>query len=331
MKILLCGSEGSLGQALITELVKAGHEIVGVDNLMRHQKRPHRTKQRYVFYKGDLTSLYECTKINELHGPFDAVIQGAARIWGVGGFNADCANILIDDTRLNGNVLEIFGYVKRFVFISSSMVYERAVQSLKLPVKESQIDLNIAPAPNTEYGLSKYVNERMVIANEKQHGTPYTIWRPFNIITPYEKAEKEIGYSHVFADYLENILVRKVESLPIIGDGQQIRCFTWIDEVAYAIANFSFLPESKNDTFNIGNPEPIRMIDLAHMIVDIGHEKKMLTNNTLSYYTAKNYQNDVRVRVPDISKLQEKFNWRPRQTTEESVRMCIDYIRGANV
>ena len=84
------------------------------------------------------------------------------------------------------------------------MVYENCPQDINSPVIEDMIDNY--PAPYTDYGLSKFVGERVSKAYFKQHGLKYTIWRPFNIITPYEKSESnDIGISHVFADYIKNI------------------------------------------------------------------------------------------------------------------------------
>ena len=124
--------------------------------------------------------------------------------------------------------------VPKVVYISSSMVYENCAGTVKEDV------VNDVTAPYTEYGLSKFVGERLSVAFSKQYGIDYTIWRPFNVITPYEKSEGEQGISHVFADFVKEILVHRNCHIPILGDGDQVRCFTWIDEVAQAIADYSF-------------------------------------------------------------------------------------------
>ena len=114
------------------------------------------------------------------------------------------------------------------------MVYENCQGT----VKEDDIDTVIAPY--TEYGLSKYVGEKMSIAFKKQYGVEYTIWRPFNVLTPYERTEGQQGISHVFADFMHEIIIKRSNVVSVLGDGKQIRCFTWIDEVAEAIATHSF-------------------------------------------------------------------------------------------
>ena len=141
---------------------------------------------------------------------------------------------------------------------------EFEVDGKTFQVKEDDVDTVIAPY--TEYGLSKYVGEKMSIAFEKQYGVAYTIWRPFNILTPYEKSEGTQGVSHVFADFMNEIIVKRSNVIPMLGDGEQIRCFTWIDEVAEAIATHSFSNKTNGHAFNLGNHEPITMIELAKKI-----------------------------------------------------------------
>lgn len=325
MKILVTGSEGSLMQAVIPKLLEKGHKIVGVDNLMRYGERLGYSGGGYKFIKADLCDHVVVDNIFEDVKP-DVVIQAAARIYGVGGFNAYCADILGEDVSLHNNVLKssVDYRVKRVVYISSSMVYENCPQTKDFPVAENMPDNYIAPY--TEYGLSKYVGERLSKAFEKQYGLEYTIWRPFNIITPYERSEGDIGVSHVFADYIKNIVINNMSPVPIIGDGSQIRCFTWIHEVAQAIADHSFTDATKNEIFNLGNPEPITMIELAGIIHDVAVEQNLLLNKTLTFNTVAEYKNDVTVRIPNVAKAKEYLNWEAKQKVRESVAECLMQI-----
>jgi nucleoside-diphosphate-sugar epimerase len=319
MKILVTGSEGSLMQVVIPKLVAQGHKVIGVDSLMRYGDRPGHARVDYEFVCMDLTRRDEVEGLFENVKP-DYVIQAAARIYGVGGFNKYCADILGEDITLHNNVLKaaVKNNVKRVVYISSSMVYENCPQQIDWPVFESMIDRY--PAPHTEYGLSKFSGERLSIAFSKQYGVDYTIWRPFNIITPYEKVNnQDLGVSHVFADYIENIVVKKLNPLPIIGDGSQVRCFTWIDEVAEAIANHSFSSETQNEIYNLGNAEPITMKQLAEIIyTEAGFEGE------LKFETVANYKNDVMVRIPNVNKAKEFLKWEAKKKVTESIRECLN-------
>jgi nucleoside-diphosphate-sugar epimerase len=319
MKILVTGSEGSLMQSVIPKLITQGYEVVGVDNLIRYGERPGHAKVDYKFIRQDLTERNEVEEIFNAVKP-DYVIQAAARIYGVGGFNKYCADILGEDVTLHNNVLRAAAEsgVKRVVYISSSMVYENCPQDINEPVFEAMVDR--FPAPYTEYGLSKFAGERLSIAFAKQYGLEYTIWRPFNIITPYEHVNnQDMGISHVFADYIENIIVKRMNPLPIIGDGSQVRCFTWIDEVAEAIADHSFTGATLNEIYNLGNAEPITMKELANIIFE-----EAGLQGQLGFETVANYKNDVMVRIPNINKAKQFLNWEAKKKVRESIKECLN-------
>lgn len=326
MKVLVTGSEGSLMQAVIPLLLKKGHVVYGVDNLARYGERLGIAGNDYNFIKCDLTDRLSVERLVEQVRP-DYIIQAAATIYGVGGFNKYCGEMYKDIT-LHDNVLRAATRccVKKVIYISSSMVYENCPQDIAYPVKEDIV--GNYPAPYTDYGLSKFVGERVSHAYHRQHGLKYTIWRPFNIITPYEKSEsEEVGISHVFADYIKNIVIEKKKPLPILGDGYQIRCFTWIDEVAAAIADYSFSEKTDNKTYNLGNPEPISMRVLAEKIKDIAaKEFGLLDDYFLLYETIGDYTNDVRVRIPDCEKAKNDLGWEARMKVDDSIRMCLKHV-----
>ncbi len=317
MRILVTGSEGSLMQAVIPLLLKQGHEVCGVDNFARYGEIER--LRNYEFIRGDLTDTGFAAEITK---GVDAVIQAAALIYGVGGFHRFPADILSKDIVLHQNILwgMVQNNVKHIVYISSSMVYERCETH---PSREE--DISHSKIPSTDYGLSKLVGERLVEAFSRQYGLDYVIWRPFNIITPHEKGESEIGTSHVFADFMKNIVVEKKTLLPIIGDGEQIRCFTWIGDVARGIADHSFSSAALNNTFNLGNPEPITMKRLAEIIYESAVEHKLIGRDTegLRFETVASFDDDVLIRVPDVSKAKELLNWEPTLKVHDSIDECV--------
>ena len=317
MKILITGSEGSLMQTIIPKLLKQGHSLVGVDNLYRHGEVSALADKEYPLHKIDLT---DRSKTEDLCEGFDVVFLAAAKIYGVGGFNHYCGDIIADDIAIQGNIFQSCAKhnVKHVVYISSSMVYETCIQDVNVPVTEDMIDT--CEMPKTEYGVSKIIGERMCEAFRKQYGIDYTIWRPFNIITPNETGMNEQGFSHVFADYIKNILIEKKNPLPIIGDGEQIRCFTWIDDIANIIADYSFDDRAKGQAFNVCNVEPITMKELAHKIYS------HTDNDTdLTFETTKNFKHDVLVRIPSVQKFTDTFKKYTYQPVDKSVDICVKH------
>ena len=307
MKILVTGSEGSLMQFVIPFLQAAGHQVVGVDNFARYGVIER--ERNYKFLRGDLT---DAAFVDEIMEGIEGVVQAAALIYGVGGFHAFPADILSKDIVLHQNILwaMLRHKVKKIAYISSSMVYERC----KKHPSEEDDTLN-SLIPSTDYGLSKLVGERLCVAFSEQYGIDYVIWRPFNIITPYEVAEAEQGMSHVFADFVKNLAVKKLNPLPIIGSGEQVRCFTWIEDIARAIGEYSFDDKTNNEVYNLGNPEPITMKDLARLI-HRGPEE-------LKFETVKEYADDVIIRIPDVSKAMRELDFKPTVKVAEAVARCL--------
>ena len=320
MKILVTGSEGSLMQAVIPLLLQKGYEVRGIDNFARYGDIER--ERNYEFIRGELT---DAAFAEEITRGVDSVIQAAALIYGVGGFHRFPADILSKDIVLHQNILwgMLKNKVEKIVYISSSMVYERCQTH---PSKEEDIVDSLVPS--TDYGLSKLVGERLVEAFATQYGLKYLIWRPFNIITPHEKGESELGTSHVFADFIKNIIIEKKTVLPIIGDGEQIRCFTWIEDVARGIADHSFSAKVNNTAFNLGNPEPITMKKLAEIIYDGAVERGLIerSENGLTFESKMSFSDDVRIRIPDVSKAKTVLNWEPTLNAAESVGKCLDLM-----
>ena len=100
MKVLIAGSEGSLMQSVIPHLLAAGHEIIGVDNFFRYGNIAR--NRDYEFLEGDLCDKQLVSKVAK---GVDSIIQGAARIFGVGGFHKYPADILARDMELHQNLL----------------------------------------------------------------------------------------------------------------------------------------------------------------------------------------------------------------------------------
>jgi nucleoside-diphosphate-sugar epimerase len=326
MKILVCGSEGSLMQAVIPKLTK-NHAVYGVDSLFRYGSRLGRA-DGYEFIKADLTDRPSVFNLVNQIKP-DLIIQSAARIYSVGGFNKYCADILGEDIQLHNNVLRaaVDAGVSKVVYISSSMVYETGTGIMK------EEDIDTVATPLTEYGLSKFFCEKLSIAFEKQYGIEYTLWRPFNILTPYERKETGHGMSHVFTDFIDEIVIKRTNVLPILGDGQQIRCFTWIDEVAGVIADYSTNDKTNGEAFNVANLEPITMIDLAKKIRRIAQEEfRIPFTEDLTFEHKPAYNNDVRYRVPDVTKIKNVLGWEAKMKVDDALRLCIkDAIEINNV
>lgn len=303
-------------RAVVPRLIDHGHEVRGVDNYARYGREA--PPENIEFIEGDLTD--RDVVRGALRG-VDGVIQAAAQIYGVAGFHQRPADILQRDTLLHGLILReaLDTSVQRVVYISSSMVYERQ------PDVAREVDVPNMLVPSTDYGLSKFMGERLSQAFASQYGLPYTIWRPFNIIGLHESAQGyDPGVCHVFADFIQRIVYEHQNPMLVLGTGQQIRCFTWIDDVAAGIADHSFSAETNNNDFNLGNPEPITMLELADRIYALYHDLQgAVPDAPLAFSHAPTFKDDVQVRIPAIDKAETILGWHPTVQLNEMLRRCL--------
>lgn len=302
--------------AVIPHLLEAGHEVTGVDTCEKWGF--HATRRDYRFMAGDCSNP---DVIRPLLKGIHGVIQATATLAGVVGFHRRAADILTNDLAAHGNVLRLSAAagVRRVVYISSSMVYEQCTTQ---PLAE---DSEGSRLPQTDYGLSKLVGERMSKAYWTQYGLPFTIWRPFNIIDPGEAGTDDPGVSHVFADFIHRLVIHQQNPLDILGDGLQVRSFAHIQEISLAIAQHSFSPLTQNKVYNLGTPETTTMRDLAKKIFEKARRRGLIhSESPLQFRTLPVVETDVKQRIGDFTKARHELNWKASIGLDESIERCLD-------
>lgn len=309
--ILITGSEGSLAQWIINKL-GSQYNVVGIDNCLRYGDSNR--KRSYIFKKGDLNDINFVDGIFKTYKP-KFVLHCAAQIYGVVGFHKYSADILGGNATSTQSILSaaVKHQVQKVAYISSSMVYERAT---KFPLLEDVVD--DLPTPTTGYGLSKLFGEKLVKEYNKQYGLDYVIWRPFNIVTPLESSENEPGIAHVMADFIQKIIIDKHPVLDIYGNGEQVRCFSWIDDIADTIVNHSWDNKTNGQTYNLGSEQPTKILDLAKMIW-----QKSNRTEEFRYNLIDSYHDDVLRRIPDCSKARTTLGFTHTKSIEELIDTCL--------
>ncbi len=143
--------------------------------------------------------------------------------------------------------------VKRFVFTSSIAVYG----ANQLPMTE-----DLVPQPEDPYGVAKYAVEMDLAAARRQFGLDYTIFRPHNVYGEHQNIGDK--YRNVVGIFMNQIM--SGQPLTIFGDGTQTRAFSYIDDVAPAIASCVDIPDTVSETYNIGADQPHSVLHLAHVV-----------------------------------------------------------------
>jgi nucleoside-diphosphate-sugar epimerase len=316
-KILIAGSEGNIGTYLV-ERIKKTRPDFKIIRVKLKQKKNERTKSGDL-YIGDLTDPSFVNRIFK-ENKIDYVIHAAARLYGVAGFNEDVYGLYANDIQCLLNVLNHSRGVKKFIYFSSSMVYE---SSVKVPFTEELTD-EIMP-PKSSYGLTKYLGEKAVKFFNQQYGIKYTIWRPFNVVSPLESHERQGG--HVFVDFYRKLFIERTPKIEIYGNGRQVRCFTWVEEITNTVADFISDQRTDNQIFNIGSNEPKNMIELKDILLQIGKEKGVLPSgyNPKTITGNKFFGVDVQLRVPSTKKIKKVLNWNCRTSFKECFEKFIEY------
>lgn len=312
MKVVVTGGCGFIGSEVVRKLLARGYTVRVVDNLSKPESS---VKEGYEFIKGDLTDKEAAL---ETFRGMDVCINLAAKIGGIGYFHKYPATILSENNKIYSATFEaaVANKLKRMVYISSSMVFESAT---RFPSRES--DVRKIPSPVTSYGFSKLIGEQYCHAFWDQYKLPFSICRPFNAYGVNEFPGEEVGYAHVIPDIIKKILTGQYP-LELLGDGGQIRCFTHVSDLADGIIAVAESDKGVNDDFNIADPRPIAMKDLAEMLWKLSGSTKSLKIRYLPGFPF-----DIKKRIPDTTKITRMIGWKAKMPLEKGLKEVIQWIK----
>jgi len=254
MRALVTGAAGFIGSHVAEHCLELDLEVVATDDLSGGFRENVPDGARWV--QGDLTDAPFVASLWEDHGQFDFVYHlGAYAAEGLSHFirafnyrtNLEASMHLVNQAVLHG--------AKRFVFTSSIAVYG----AHQLPMTE-----DLTPEPEDPYGISKYAVELDLAAAQRMFGLEFTVFRPHNVYG--ERQNVSDRYRNVVGIFMNSIL--RGEAMPVFGDGSQTRAFSYIDDVAPAIARSPLVPATANETYNVGADTPVSVLELAKVIAD---------------------------------------------------------------
>ena len=311
-KFLVTGGAGFIGSEIVRQLLNKGYYVRVADNLSKKDSMPD---PRAQFVKVDLTNPQDSKKVFK---GIDICINAAAKIGGIGYFHKYPATILSENNKIYSTTFEaaVAENISRMVYISSSMVFESAK---KFPSFEG--DVKEIPPPVSAYGFSKLSGEWYCHSFWDQYKLPFSICRPFNAYGINEFPEREAGYAHVIPDLIRKIIIGQYP-LELLGTGQQSRCFTHVSDIASAIVAISLNANGRNQDFNIGSDQEIKMVDLARTIWYIMEVRK-----PFKVKFVKGFEFDIKRRVPDVQKIKKLINWEPEIKFENGLREIVAWLK----
>jgi UDP-glucose 4-epimerase len=332
MRILVTGAAGFINGYLIPELLDVGHEVVGIDNFSKYGplRKSYDDHPRYRFVEGDAKDVELMT---ELASDVDQVVAAAAMIGGISYFHEFAYDLLAENERILASTFDAAiaarrrGRLQRIVVVSSSMVYESATT---FPTPEgAQLT---SPPPRSTYGFQKLAAEFFAKGAAEQYALPYTIVRPFNCVgigerralrdTDVMSGNVKLALSHVVPDLVLKVLEGQ-DPLHILGDGSQIRHYTYGGDLARGIRLAMESDAAIDDDFNLSTSASTTVLELAELI----WRKVNGPERPFRYVTDDPFEYDVQRRVPDVRKAREVLGFEATTTLEEMLDEVIPWIR----
>jgi UDP-glucose 4-epimerase len=334
VKVLVSGAAGFIGGYVVEELLHRGYEVVGLDNLSKYGRliKSYEGQRGYRFVEGDAS---DTELLAGLLSDCDHFVAGAALIGGISYFHTYAYDLLATNERITASSCDAAirsfqeGRLRKVTVISSSMVFESATN---WPSSEGQ-ELEIPP-PRSSYGFQKLAVEYFARAAYDQHGLPYTIVRPFNCVGTGEaraRGEVEIlsgnvrlAMSHVVPDLVQKVL-KGQDPLHILGDGSQVRHFTYGGDLAQGIVTALEHPDALNEDFNLSTSESTTVLELAERI----WRRIKGPDQPFRYVSDPPFEHDVQRRIPATEKAKRVLGFEATTSLDEMLDEVIPWIRRA--
>jgi nucleoside-diphosphate-sugar epimerase len=314
-RVLVTGGAGTIGSAVVRRLLAAPGWDVRVSD---HRPAPGWIRESCEVHTADLLDPDEARTAAD---GCSHVIHLAAIVGGIANFHRLPHTLLEVNNGLYNSVFRaaLERGVERLVYVSSSMVFERATE---FPTTEEH--LLDCPAPRSAYGFSKLAGEVYCRALHDEHGLPFTICRPFNAYGPGELPEAEPGIAHAVPDLIRKVLSGQ-RPLQIFGSGEQTRTLTHVDDIAAGLFAAMSHPAGENDDFNVSASEEHTVAELAALIWEACGEDPA----ALELEHLPSFEVDVQRRWPSVDKARRLLGWEAQVDLREGLARTVDWLREA--
>jgi UDP-glucose 4-epimerase len=313
MKIMVTGGAGFIGSNVVDGYVRAGHQVVVVDNLLTGKRE--NVNPGAKFYEMDIRS-EEMEGVIESERP-DVVNHHAAQI----SVPLSVADPLLDaDINIKGllNLLEkgVKQEVKKFIFISSGgAIYGEATE---YPTSE-----NYPPKPLSPYAISKMISEYYLAYYKHQHGLNYTVLRYANIYGPRQIPHGEAG---VVAIFMENLLKGEQSTLNHFpGDAEgMVRDYCYVEDVV--AANVKALSKGNGEIFNVGTGKETKTLALYQIIYEAVREMRAdISGDLFNPVREPARPGDISRSCLKVEKAKDGLGWVPETSLKEGIRRTLQW------
>lgn len=311
-RVLVTGGAGTIGAAVVRRLLADDIAVRVADQV----DPPNWMADSCELHQCDLRDL-ETTQL-AVKG-CTHVIHLAAIVGGIANFHKLPYTLTEVNSALYNTIFRaaLGVELERFVYVSSSMVFERASV---FPTPEDY--LPGCPLPQSAYGFSKLAGEIYCHAAHAEYGLPFTICRPFNAYGPGEMPENEPGIAHAVPDLIRKSLQQQ-KPLQIFGTGEQTRTLTHVDDIADGIVTAMLHPNALNEDFNISASDERSIAEIAEMIWNAcANSPEEFALSPQSSFTV-----DVQRRWPSTEKAKRLLGWQARIGLDIGLSETVNWLR----
>jgi dTDP-glucose 4,6-dehydratase len=304
-RTVVTGAAGFIGSHLSEALLKRGHTVIGVDNLITGDLAniAHLRDQDFQFIRHDVTQYID------IDGPVDCVLH-----WASPASPIDYLVLPIQTLKVGAlgthNALGLAKAKKaRFVLASTSEVYG---DPLEHPQRETYWG-NVNPiGPRGVYDEAKRFAEAIALAYHRAHGLDTKIVRIFNTYGPRMRLRDGRAVPAFMSQALRN------EDVTVFGDGTQTRSFCYVTDLVDGILRL--MESDTHDPVNIGNPHEVTIEQIARTIISLAGSTSRIVYRPLP-------QDDPKQRQPDITRAQTLLGWQPQVELEEGLAKTVGYFK----
>jgi len=311
-RTLVTGAAGFIGSHLAQALLRKQHVVAIVDSLDDFYSPAHKQANLKEVARDGKVSVY-LTDIRDfaaLETIFDqerpeVVVHAAARAGVRPSIEQPRLYHEVNaEGTLNLLMLARAFDVRKFVFISSSSVYGN---SARVPFTEDQLEMK----PISPYAATKLAGELFCFTYSHLHGLPTICLRLFTVYGPRQRPDLAI---HKFTALLE-----AGQPIPIFGDGNSRRDYTYVDDVIAGIVA-ALRYETNFEVFNLGNSQPVKLLELVRLL-------ERATGKPAKVNFLPPQPGDVSVTWANISKARSLLGYDPRTTLESGLERFVAWYR----
>ena len=308
MNILVAGGVGMIGSHLCETLVRAGHDVVCLDNLStaRFENLALLSRlPRFRFIQHDITrelpALPPPDRIYHLASPASPV-----------GYTRLPIETMLANSEGTRRLCELAIASKaRFLFCSTSEIYGDPLQH---PQREDYRGNVSTLGPRAAYDESKRYGEAMTMTFVRCFGLNGRIVRIFNTYGP----RADLSDGRVVVNFIVQAMLRK--PMTIYADGKQTRSMCFVTDLVEGLMRAMDCEGTRGEVMNLGNPEEYTVLEIAETV------RRLTGSDSAFEFTAPAVGDDPRMRRPDIGRARTLLGWEPRTPLAEGLQVMIDAV-----